>query len=66
MQLSRHVPADAGLLFDKEVKKALCVMTNLSSSGVIIRMRWAGCVVCMKQTIVRYRAVISVGSHRRK
>jgi hypothetical protein len=26
MQLPRHVPADAGLLFDKEVKKTLSAM----------------------------------------
>lgn len=41
-------------------------LDNLYSSTGIIRMRWAGCVVRMKQTRDRYRVVSSVESYRRK
>jgi len=41
MQLSRHVLADADLLFDIEVKKTLCVMTNLVTC--ILQQLLLGC-----------------------
>lgn len=42
--------ADAGLLFHDEDSLCNKKINNLYSSAFIIRIRWAGCVVRMKQT----------------
>jgi hypothetical protein len=61
------IPANAGLLFGDKVKRTLCneEFHNLYSAG-IIRMRWAGYVVRMRQIRNRHRILTPHGSLRRR